>query len=575
MTTYQLTELLKRHIQRIDAAIAKRQHWSKIYSRIRLGYFAMAVISSVYYSGILSGGWFVLSLVVWGVGFLVILHYHRKVYQSQEKFELLRQIKAEHIARIQLDWDNIGYNEPDVELKDHPFAWDFNILGKHSLFHLLDTSIYPGGGRRLQEWLTNTSPCENTIQQRQKLVQELQPLMGFRDTLRVIHKVSTKRVLEKDWTHNEMLAWLRRPPKQDILRSLLMLATLSGLNFLLVVFAVLFGWTYWFVLAGVTAYLILYKYHDDKVVGLFDSAYNMEKILNRFQAALLHVERFKFTGKPELTALLAPFQQGGRPSAYIKKMQSLMARASLQANQILWGIVNLAIPWDMYYAWRIEQMKKELEQKLSEWLKVFYELEALSSLANFAFLHPQYGWPKFINNSQLLFEAQNLGHPLIPDEKKVTNHFEVKTGKDLFLITGSNMAGKSTFLRTVGINLVLANAGAPVDASSFRTRVFRLFSSINISDSLDDGLSHFYAEVKRLRALLDELEREHKYPLFFFVDEIYKGTNNRERYAGSAAFLKKVAEKTGVGMVSSHDLELSELEEEIPRLSNWAFFRNH
>ncbi|MGK7368936.1 MAG: MutS-related protein, partial [Candidatus Halalkalibacterium sp. M3_1C_030] len=139
------------------------------------------------------------------------------------------------------------------------------------------------------------------------------------------------------------------------------------------------------------------------------------------------------------------------------------------------------------------------------------------------------------------------------------------------LLTGSNMAGKSTFLRTVGINLCLCFAGGPVNADTLKTVPFRLFSSINVKDSLDQGLSHFYAEVKRLRKLLDELNSEHSYPLFFFVDEIYRGTNNRERLRGSNAFLKKVAGQHGIGMVTTHDLELAQLEEEIPELSNWHF----
>ena len=133
------------------------------------------------------------------------------------------------------------------------------------------------------------------------------------------------------------------------------------------------------------------------------------------------------------------------------------------------------------------------------------------------------------------------------------------------------MAGKSTFLRTVGINLVLAYSGAPVNASSLNTSLYRIFTSINVNDSLGDGLSHFYAEVKRLRELLDELNKDESQPLFFFVDEIYKGTNNKERYAGSAAFLREVAGKNGIGMVSTHDLELADLESEIDALSNWHF----
>ncbi|MEQ9266537.1 MAG: hypothetical protein RLN81_15010 [Balneolaceae bacterium] len=209
--------------------------------------------------------------------------------------------------------------------------------------------------------------------------------------------------------------------------------------------------------------------------------------------------------------------------------------------------------------------------KLTNWFDAFYELEALNSLASFAMLNPENTWANFETSEDEFFNSKELGHPLIVSGQRVANDFKVQKEKDLFLITGSNMAGKSTFLRTVGINLVLAFSGAPVNAQRFNTQFFRVFTSINVTDSLGDGLSHFYAEVKRLRQLLDELAKEDEIPVFFFVDEIYKGTNNRERYSGSAAFLREVAGKHGVGMVSTHDLELASLEEEIPQLSNWHF----
>ncbi|HCT52509.1 MAG TPA: hypothetical protein DF712_08615 [Balneola sp.] len=220
---------------------------------------------------------------------------------------------------------------------------------------------------------------------------------------------------------------------------------------------------------------------------------------------------------------------------------------------------------------RLENLKEELEPKITKWLDKFYELEALNSMANFAFLNGDYSFPTFNKDADALFKAEELGHPLIPENQKVANDFEIHSGKDLFLITGSNMAGKSTFLRTVGINLVLAYSGAPANAKSLNTGLYRIFTSINVNDSLGDGLSHFYAEVKRLRELLDELNKDEDQPLFFFVDEIYKGTNNKERYAGSAAFLREVAGKNGIGMVSTHDLELADLESEIDALSNWHF----
>lgn len=572
MTRDRLTKVLEQHILRIEHVIERRKKQSNTYSRIRIIYFLTAVLGVIWSYGILDDEMYLLSLISWVFLFLVIVHFHRKIYESQEKFEHLRDIKKEHLSRMDLDWDPISFDPLDHDMNDHAFARDFNIPGKHSLFHLLDTSIYPGSGERLLSWLTTTDPDRELIRQRQQQIRELRELQPFRDKLRVINKFTRGHVSEKDWTLKDMILWLRKPVQKGFQKPLWILSALSVTNITMIGFVTTGLLNPLFLVAGFVTYLVCYNFYSDKISGLFDSMYNMEKILGRFTSVLLLLEDFKASGKPALKSLLNPFQgQERSPSNYLRKVQKLMNRAALKVNQIVWILVNFMVPWDMYYAWRVESLKEDLEVRFSEWVDVFYELEALNSLATFAQLHPGYCWPEFTEGESLLLDAKNMGHPLIEKKKKVTNDFKVEKGKDLFLITGSNMAGKSTFLRTIGINLALANAGAPVNATSFRTGLFRLFSSININDSLDDGISHFYAEVRRLKVLLNELSKEDDLPLFYFVDEIYKGTNNRERYAGSAAFLKEVAGKNGVGMVSSHDLELAELEKQIGQLSNWHF----
>lgn len=573
MTQSQLKELLNRHIERIDRAIKIRLKRNLIYSRGRIVYFVVALFSMIYYIDLVPDAVFISTLIGWIVGFLVILHQHRKVYHSLDKFEHLKSIKEEHIARMELDWPGIPLRKMEVDLEGHPFANDFNIPGKRGVFHLLDTSVYEGGGKRLMDWLTNISPEISIIEKRQQLVRELIPLQAFRDKLRVINLFTTGHVSEKDWTIEDMLAWLKIPVNKKIKNPLLILSALALINAVTGILGLLGQSTALYWLVGMLIYLMYYITNSALVSGLFNSAYNMEKILTRFKASLLHVEGFRAPDESMLTQLLEPFHKAkSSPSAYLKKINNLMSRASLQVNQLVWLFVNAVMPWDMYHAFRLEQVKAEFRSEFEVWVDTFYELEALSSLANFAALNPGYCWPEMdeVKEGNLL-EAKELGHPLINPDSRVCNDFSIQENKDLFLITGSNMAGKSTFLRTIGTNLVLAFAGSVVSAQSLHTGLFRLFTSINVTDSLGDGLSHFYAEVRRLRELLDELDTSQNIPLFFFVDEIYRGTNNRERFAGSAAFLKSVAGKDGIGMVTTHDLELSELEHEIPQLSNWHF----
>jgi DNA mismatch repair ATPase MutS len=209
------------------------------------------------------------------------------------------------------------------------------------------------------------------------------------------------------------------------------------------------------------------------------------------------------------------------------------------------------------------------------WLDTWYQLEGLNSLANFAYLNPDGVFPMMSRGSGetfgRVFEAQDLGHPLIPDVERICNNFTIAQKGEIVIITGSNMAGKSTFLRTLGVNLTLAFSGGVVIAASFDTLPLRLFTCINVSDSLSDGISYFYAEVKRLKALLNELERKDTYPLFFLIDEIFRGTNNREREIGSRAYMKALTGQNGVGVISTHDLELVHLEDDVSGILNYHF----
>ena len=211
--------------------------------------------------------------------------------------------------------------------------------------------------------------------------------------------------------------------------------------------------------------------------------------------------------------------------------------------------------------------------RLPLWLNTFYELEALISLSTFAYLNPDYEFPEIeVEKKQFpLLEAKGLGHPLIPPDQKILNDFSINKTGEIVIVTGSNMSGKSTFLRTVGINLCLAFAGGPVNASCFQVVSFRLFTCIKVSDSVTEGFSYFYAEVKRLKLLLDNLQSKHVFPLLFLIDEIFRGTNNKERLTGSRSYVRATTGVNGIGIIATHDLELIKLEDESGGIRNVHF----
>lgn len=563
--------LLEHHSQRINRKIQMLEEGNSRLSKWRLTVFVSTLLY-LFIGSDLNGFLFTFILLALIGLFLYLVNQHKKVADTLKKFEFLKQIKEEHIARINLDWDAIKTPELQLDIKNHPFADDLNCIGKKSLHHLIDTSIYEGSSKLLSDWLLTQEPVAQQILNRQQLVQALKPFQIFRDKLRVTALFTKTKATRGDWSMDQLLEWLKLPQKTGFKLPLMVLTILAILNISLGILSLTGSISSIPFVLSLLSYLTIYKLNSQKVSGLFDATYQVDKLLGRFGSILLQVEQFSFKPMGLLTQFVDVFhQQQVKPSVYLKKVKKLAGAASLQTNQVLWPIVNLIVPWDLYYAMRFEDLKHELEPKLAVWLEKFYQLEALNSLANFAALNPAYPFPSFEENEKVPFSAKGLGHPLIADSKKVTNDFKVEKGKELFLLTGSNMAGKSTFLRTVGINLILSYAGAPVNAKELTTSYFRVFTSINIVDSLGDGLSHFYAEVKRLKRLLDALREPNELPLFYFVDEIYKGTNNKERYIGSAAFLKEVAGKNGMGLVSTHDLELAGMEKEIPQLSNLHF----
>ncbi len=239
---------------------------------------------------------------------------------------------------------------------------------------------------------------------------------------------------------------------------------------------------------------------------------------------------------------------------------------------MVWIVLNFFLPYDVFFAYLLGKARGDLAERLPQWLDIWYEIEALNGLTTFAYLNPDHAFPSL--SDQPVLKARAIGHPLIPYTEKVSNDFLLTGLGQVVMITGSNMSGKSSFLRTLGLNMVLAYAGCVIDAEQLEIGLFRLFSCIRVTDSVVDGISYFYAEVRRLRGLLDALQTPDQPPVFFLIDEIFRGTNNRERLIGSESFIRALVGQQSLGLISTHDLELVKLADDIPQISNYHF-REH
>lgn len=598
-----LHDHLTRLLARVERRIARRERLSRNFSRARLTLVLVGALATYFFGQQLgaTAGW--LSFIFFTLAFLFIAQRHERIEQSLARHRIWHRLKAEHIARTSLAWEKLhlpfaqqpsdaahevaptvaphlcGADKRSALLSSdtsaHPFASDLNLTGERSLLHLLDNTTSTGGSVRLREWLLQPLTAPEHIHARQEIIRELKPLARFRDHL-ALQGALLKQETHERWHGEKLIAWLERESRQQSLRKwVLGLAALAALNLALFVLHMLklapLLWPYTLI-----AYAYAYVLRFGDLGKLFDEAFLVEQKLRPFQTVARYLEQHPFARHTRLMQLCAPFRQTGlRPSEHLQRAVRIAEGASMQRGQIFWLALNLLLPWDFYFWYRLEKSKEVLKTVLPQWLDAWYELESYNALANFAYLHPDYVFPQIKKEENTaLLQAHGLGHPLLPEAARVRNDLTINQLGEIALITGSNMSGKSTFLRAAGVNLVLAHCGAPVCAASLQTAPLRLFTCMAVSDSVTDGISFFYAEVKRLKALLRELERECAAPLFFLVDEIFRGTNNRERLIGSRAYIRSLAQSRGSGMISTHDLELVELEREIASLRNYHF-REH
>lgn len=505
-------------------------------------------------------------LVLFVAAFVVTGIHHGRVERSRDRHARWLALKRTHVARMTLDWQAMP--PPVVEMPDydHPFESDLNLTGERSLLQLLNTTITAGGHAKLLGWLRSPEQDRAEIGRRQRLVRSLTGASLFRDRLTLEAEIASRSIGSRGEKDLLQMVQHSDPGTGGALH---ITGTLAASNWLAVTLDLLnVVDNLWAVTIPVYAVVYIGQYRH--LVGLFDRAEDLYYGMLRFGAVFGRIEQHHFAD-PEVRALCAPLQDPeDRPSKMLKRSARIAAGAGTQKSEILTLALNLLGPWDIFFAHLLEGVKDRLRTRLPAWLGAWHELEALNALATFAWLHPDATYPESDNAAPLL-SVRGLGHPLIPHDNKVRNDFELGEEREICLITGSNMSGKSTFMRTVGVNLVLAGIGAPVDAASFRWRPARLFTCLQVSDSVNDGISYFYAEVRRLKALLEEARRDDAYPLIFLIDEIFRGTNNRERLIGSRAYIQALAQENAAGLIATHDLELVSLEHEVDGIRNYHF----
>ncbi|MCE7067312.1 MutS-related protein [Dyadobacter sp. CY326] len=432
--------------------------------------------------------------------------------------------------------------------KEHAFGSDLDIFGDYSLYKLLNRTRTAEGSRRLANWLKNHADVKEI-----KLRQEAAAEFGKHPEL--IQSLEATALLHEHAA--EHLGDFRSWSTEFMDKKLASLLPFRWFSVITVVVAILYlasvlpAFTLLLCIAVNAVLIARFKAYVESVTN---RTAELGKTLVSYGEILEVAQSFPYQSQWWLDRKVRIADS----SNALKQVGTLFARLDYRNNIFFSLFVGIPTLWDIHCLAGLESWKQTYHDKLADWLEVLADAEAMNSLGGHAFANPAYIAPNVVDSPEFQINTTEMGHPLIPLDRRISNDFQVSGTGHTILVTGSNMSGKSTFLRTIGLNFVLAQMGAVVSAKSFVCSPVRVFSSMRTQDSLEESTSSFYAELKRLKRLLQLADENDSAPVFYLLDEILKGTNSSDRHRGAEALIRQLHSKKASGLVSTHDLELGE-----------------
>jgi len=523
----------------------ERQHQRLGFLKLALVVLIIVVFVLALKSSIASALWLLLPLAV-----LVYLEkVHARVFAAARQGKRIISFYERGIARLENRW--MGTGEPGDEFLDpsHPYARDLDLFGKGSLYELMCTARTAAGKNILAKWLLAPAPVEE-IQNRQQAVLELAPRLNFREEIAVSGEDIRSRARAEG-----LLAWAEAPAVLNPTPARIAALALTTVWLLtLIVWAIWGWWELTFISSMVNRYF--HSHYRARVQKIIEA----EVFAREFAilpAILARIERESFSAHQLAVLQSALRQHGISPAASIRKLRQLVE--SLESRRsLLIKVSDPFILWSTQIAFAVEAWRQKCGLAFRQWLMAVGELEALNALANYAYEHPEDSFPQFSLDGAA-FAADGLAHPLLPRAKSTRNTLDLGRDLRLMIISGPNISGKSTLVRAVGLNAVLAHCGAPVCANSLRLSPLQVTASICVLDSLQGGISRFYAEILRLK-LIAELTKQPT-PVLFLLDELLSGTNSDDRRTGAEAFVRSLLARDALGLITTHDLALTRMAE--------------
>lgn len=544
----------QRRLERAVATVERLRLRSERMSNLRvaIAFTGIALAIFALSTNVISTSWVVVPLAI----FIVLVILHAGTERDTRRAALIVSWYEEGISRLEHTWHGRGVQRSDLASDDHPYAADLDLFGPGSLFELLCTARTQAGEETLASWLLGPAPTDE-IRTRQEAIEELKPQLDFREDLSILSgglrsAVDPERL--QSWAESPSLFGSVAVNAYRAAAFILSAGLIS--TFILWAAANASPLPFWLFVLAIWGF---YSLQGGKIIRISLVLEGPRRELKVLARVLRRLEK-QPAACDRLNKLRGSFTEGDlTASICINRLDRLIAWLDAGRNAVF-APLAFGLLWHFHLTLAIEAWRKRAGGLVGQWLEAAGEYEALCSLASYAWEHPDDPYPE-ITDEGPLYEGDDLGHPLLPVDECATN--SVRLGRDVtgWVVSGSNMSGKSTLLRTIGVNAVLAFCGAPVRARRLRISPLAVGATIRIEDSLQAGRSRFYAEISRLKQLLDIAHGES--PLLFLLDEILHGTNSHDRGVGSAAIVRSLVETGAIGCVTTHDLALTRVAEEL------------
>ncbi|MDO6736467.1 MutS-related protein [Wenyingzhuangia sp. 2_MG-2023] len=490
--------------------------------------------------------------------FIFLLNKYLKLTHQKKRLQKLVLINSTEIAYLERNYSTFDTGEEFINAK-HFFSYDIDLFGQGSFFHFINRTATKQGKFILSTLLTNNNI--DNVTQKQETIKELSQKSDWRQLFS-----ATASLIEITTPVDSILKWIEEHKPLFSKKNLLLTNIFSSISVILIIVVSFDFLEFSYLITWFFIGVLISGFYFKKVNIIHQHASQTTATFQQYYKILELIENEQFS-TDELLKKQKKLSSENQKASDVFKAFSKILDALDQRNNILLAIIrNGLFLSDLKQASKIEIWILQHKNITKEWFDIIAFFDAQNSLANFKFNHSEFVFPKILTEENMI-KTKDLGHPLIHAEKRITNNYTIDA-QSFFIITGSNMAGKSTFLRTVALNIVMANIGLPVCASSMAYKPIKLITSMRTSDSLTDNTSYFFAEIKRLKFIINTIKDE---PYFILLDEILKGTNSVDKANGSQKFVEKLIASKATGIIATHDLSLCSIADTHSEIRNYYF----